>query len=137
MGKCYEAVLDTSSILFAVDRRVDIIDLVLHADVPVCKIVILTLVLREIKYLTEKGKGSQAVKAAVALEMINKALKTRENIVAVIDPGPLSGTVDDIVINAARAETRILVTADREMRERARKLGVKAYLLSKASLKLL
>ncbi|MEM0223782.1 MAG: PIN domain-containing protein [Thermofilum sp.] len=137
MPKCYEAVLDTSSILFAVDRKVDIVDLTLQAQVPVCRIIIPAPVLQEIKFLAEKGKGSRAVKAAVALAVINQMLEKWGKMISIVDPGFSERPVDDIVIEAARAEGKILVTADRKMRKRARELGVKVYLVAKASLRLL
>lgn len=137
MPECYEAVLDTSSILFAVDKRINIVELALEAPVPVCRILIPVPVLREIRFLADRGKSSRAVKASVALSMINHLLESGEKIISIFDPGLSDKSVDDIVIDAARAEGRILITADRRMRKKARELGVIAYLVAKASLRLL
>lgn len=136
-GECYEAVLDTSCILFAVDRGIDLVDMILRAQIPVCRIIIPSVVLKELRTLAEKGGGSRSAMASAALEVINRMLEREKGIVAVAYSDAQQSSVDMAVIALAREKTRLLVTADREMRKRAREMGVKAYLLSKASLKLL
>lgn len=133
---CYEAVVDTSFLLFVVDRRVDVIDVLLGSQVPICKILIPLAVLRELQALAEAGKSARAIKASIALKLVEQALKSHRGLVVVLEEEPPGGTTDDKVIAAAAGDLRILVTADKRMKRRARELGVKAYLLAKSSLRL-
>ncbi len=136
-GSCYEAVLDTSFLLFIVERRADLVGVLLGSQLPVCRVLIPLSVLSELRSLASSGKSSRAVKAATALMLVEQVLRNYRELVAVLEDEPPGETVDDRVIAAAAQESRVLITADKEMRRKARRRGVKAYLLAKASLRLL
>ncbi len=130
---CTEAVLDTSAIIFAVERRVSLLELALSAPEDVCKVIIPGPVVEELKIIA-RGRGARSRAARAALEIIEKERAVHGSILEIIDAGDLRAPVDDVVLLLARNSQRVVITADRKMRKRAEALGVRVYSVAKASL---
>jgi len=130
---CLEAVLDTSAIMFAVERRVDLLELVLSVPESICKIVIPSSVINELDTLA-KGGGLRSKVARAALEVIEVERRKHSSIIEIIDTGEISAPVDDVILTVASKGGRVVITADRKMKKKARALGIYVYSVAKASL---
>ncbi len=109
-------VLDTSALLYIVERRVDLFQLTPF------EIYIPTAVLRELQLLSRRNR-----KARVVLELLSRIR------VEFVETGD---EADAAVLTAARELNAVLVTGDAELVERARKLGVSVALFHKKQLTL-
>jgi len=130
---CAEIILDTSAIIFAVEKRVNLLELALSVPEEVCKVIIPSPVVEELKALA-RGRGVRSRAARAALKIIEKEKVEHSSVLEIIDTGDLRAPVDDLVLLLAKEGQRVVVTADRKMRRKADVLGIRVYLVAKASL---
>lgn len=86
------------------------------------KIVVPKAVVNELKILKKKGKGARKHKAKASLDLINK---TNMSIIE----SETDGLVDDIVFNLARETKYPVLTNDKQLRKRLKKIPVNVIFL--------
>uniref|UniRef100_A0A7J3X6I7 PIN domain-containing protein n=1 Tax=Thermofilum pendens TaxID=2269 RepID=A0A7J3X6I7_THEPE len=130
---CLEAILDTSAIIFAAERGVGLLELAFSVPESVCKVIIPSPVVSELRNLA-KGRGSRSRAARAALEVIEAGRSKHGSLLEVIDVSGLSTPVDDVILLLAKSGQRVVITADRKMKKKACALGVRVYSVAKAYL---
>ncbi len=136
---CDVAVLDTSAILFLLQKRVDILDAVLSAGYPVCKVVVPEVVIDELKTIASKGGSERARLARIGLRYLEAVVKERRGIMSIVEISRSKisrGSVDDALISWAEEKSAVLVTADIKLKNRALEKGIRVLvpMLSKKRL---
>ncbi len=112
--------VDTNFLLIPVRFKVDIFEESENALNDIVEFYVSTRVLDEIAILKDKSKGS-------FVRQLKLAEKLAENCFVVDDDS--RAFVDDSLINLAARENMVLGTSDSELRQKARKAGVKVLYL--------
>lgn len=122
------AIIDTSAILCCVAEGVDLTKAAKDAAEAETRLIVPAAVARELELLAQ-GKGRKGRLARVALQELRRLVGTSE--IELID---IEGKdVDELLIRLARSLNGFIVTADEQVRKKARDLGVPviAYVSSK------
>ena len=118
-------ILDSSAVMMLFEFSIDLED-ELTRLLGKFNIVVPSPIYEELSFLSEQGKGKKKLIARPALEIIKKY--------EVVD---VEGKGDDSVLNLAKKLNGIILTNDRELRRRAKKLGLhNIYLRGKKTLEM-
>jgi rRNA-processing protein FCF1 len=116
-------ILDTNAIMMLFEFSINL-DYELTDLLGKYKIIIPKSIYNELKFLSESGKGKKRFKAKPALELIKK-FEIYEN----------EGKGDSAIVELAKKLNCIVVTNDKELRDRLRKLSLHSiYLRNKSKL---
>lgn len=128
-GRENSAIVDTSAIIYFLERKTDLLDVILSSDFEVSKIYIPDIVLDELRLIASKGMSRRARIARTALNYLEKTLSKRTGIVKIIQvkcPGTRS--VDDAILSWAKDNGAVIVTADMRLKNRALRNGLKVLI---------
>lgn len=120
------AVVDTSAIMYFLEKKIDLLDAILSSDFEISKIYIPDIVLGELKLIASKGMSRRARLARIALNYLEKILvKRKENVKIIQIKCPEMESVDDAILSWAQGNDAVIVTADIKLKNRALKSGLK------------
>ena len=115
-------ILDSSAILMLFEFSINLED-ELTRLLGKCRIVVPKSIVEELKFLSKNGKGRKKTFAKVSFELIEKY--------DVVDTDGFKG--DDSVLFLAKELNGIVVTNDRELRERTKEAGLHTIFLRNKS----
>ncbi len=116
-----EVVIDTNALVYAAKQKLDVYELLRLQDY---KPTVLSCVLVELRALCKSAKrGADRAAAKLAAEIVEAKLK-------VVDVG--KGHADDLILNYAKGRKVIVLTNDREFKQRLKEAGVDAVSVSKS-----
>lgn len=112
-------ILDTNALMMLFEFSIDL-ETELNRLIGSYCIFVPTIVLDELRLLSEKGKGKQKIiaKSALALSNNYKCMQTH-----------LSGSVDDSLISLAKENDGIVLTNDKELRKKLKEKDLKVIFL--------
>ena len=117
--KIYKTViLDSSAILMLFEFSIDL-EKELTRLLGNYRIVIPTSIVRELEFLSENGRGKKKAKAKASLKLIKKY--------DAIDADEMGG--DDSILELAKKINGIVVTNDKELRDRLKKMSLSVIFL--------
>ena len=121
--KATVVLLDTSIIMHALDRNVDLLGSIYEAVMGPVSICVPRAVLEELRRLAVSGSASKRRKARVALSYI----ESRKERLSVIETP--RGPVDEVMLETAEALGAIIATSDTKLRREAVKRGLRVLFL--------
>lgn len=117
--------------MYLAEKGLDLLDVLFERE-DVCRVVVPSAVLSELKHLSLSSRGAKARRAKLALKLLEEVLKRHPKLFEVLDC-EVGKDVDKSLVDLAFKEGYILATADRNLKKNALQAGVEVLFLRRST----